>query len=207
MRGNGNGNGGGRGRPDRGDTQPDSGGQPLGGDEGAGVTLLEEAANITGTDAGESLFGTNNDDILNGAGGNDVLNGGAGDDMLSGGSGDDEIRAGSGNDVLTGGTGNDILTGGLGEDTFVFNTGDGADVITSLSTDSPTSLLNENDVIALNVDGIDTFEALLAVGTITLAPANLNVPDTITFDFGNGDSLSVNLADASLFDADNVVFL
>jgi Ca2+-binding RTX toxin-like protein len=57
-----------------------------------------------------------------------VLNGGLGDDALVG---DDTDLVGGlgGADVLTGGAGNDYLGGGGGSDTYLFNSGDGFDVI------------------------------------------------------------------------------
>uniref|UniRef100_UPI000AA834BF calcium-binding protein n=1 Tax=Pseudomonas mediterranea TaxID=183795 RepID=UPI000AA834BF len=49
--------------------------------------------------------------------------------VISGGAGNDTLTAGSGDDQLEGGTGNDTLNGGAGSDTYVFNLGDGRDVI------------------------------------------------------------------------------
>jgi Ca2+-binding RTX toxin-like protein len=69
-----------------------------------------------GTDGDDVLDGNNGqDDTLRGLGGNDVLNG------LSG------------NDVLDGGTGNDILNGGTDNDEYIFQRGDGQDVINESS--------------------------------------------------------------------------
>jgi Ca2+-binding RTX toxin-like protein len=50
-------------------------------------------------------------------------------DVLSGGAGDDQLRAYDGNDSLDGGAGQDLLEGGTGNDSYVFNLGDGRDVI------------------------------------------------------------------------------
>ncbi|WP_427501722.1 S8 family serine peptidase (plasmid) [Methylomonas sp. MED-D] len=55
--------------------------------------------------------------------GNDIINASSEAEILDG---------GGGNDTLTGSSGNDSLTGGSGADVFVFNPGDGADVITDL---------------------------------------------------------------------------
>ena len=44
--------------------------------------------------------------------------------------GDDRIRATSGDDILAGGPGRDDLNGGGGNDTYLYNKGDGADLIT-----------------------------------------------------------------------------
>jgi hypothetical protein len=45
------------------------------------------------------------------------------------GAGNDVLTGGDGNDILRGGTGGDILQGSAGDDTYVFNRGDGADVV------------------------------------------------------------------------------
>ena len=46
-----------------------------------------------------------------------------------GGGGDDVIQGGAGSDRIIGRTGDDTLAGGGGQDIFLFNAGDGADVI------------------------------------------------------------------------------
>lgn len=65
----------------------------------------------TGTSSDDTLSGFDLGETLNALGGNDTVYG------LGG------------NDTLIGGTGNDILDGGIGNDTYVFNPGDGIDVI------------------------------------------------------------------------------
>ena len=50
-------------------------------------------------------------------------------DMITGTSNAEVIKAQGGDDVLTGGTGNDLLLGGTGSDNYVFNQGDGLDLI------------------------------------------------------------------------------
>ncbi|MEQ1705535.1 MAG: calcium-binding protein [Rickettsiales bacterium] len=76
----------------------------------AGLTL--SATKTTG----ETLFGINYNDVL------------------TGNIGADTIYGNEGNDTITGGKGNDILDGGSnassGNDTYIFNVGDGQDVIT-----------------------------------------------------------------------------
>ena len=58
-----------------------------------------------------------------------TINGGSGYDSLVGGKGKDKLYGEAGNDSLWGGKGNDSLWGGEGSDTFVYNSGDGKDVI------------------------------------------------------------------------------
>lgn len=79
------------------------------------------------------------DDILPAMGGDTVpynsaedqkIYGGNGDDTIYGYGGNDLIEGGSGSDILIGGTGSDTLRGGYGNDTYIYNDGDGDDVIT-----------------------------------------------------------------------------
>ena len=65
--------------------------------------LLTSGGTITGTDGANELAGTSTTDF---------------------------IVAQGGNDVIQGGTGDDVLDGGSGNDTYVFNVGDGIDIIT-----------------------------------------------------------------------------
>ena len=91
------------------------------------------------TNKGFLVEGNVSDEVLNGAmsnqnrmfgfDGNDTLIGGQRDDVLDGGAGNDVLDAGYGNDVLAGGLGNDTLSGGEGNDVYVYNLGDGNDVI------------------------------------------------------------------------------
>jgi len=98
-------------------------------DGGAGADILHGDADD------DQLLGGDGDDTLEGGAGSDVVVGGAGRDYVFGdasfGSGSDQL---DGNDVLQGGAGDDELDGGLGNDVFLFNLGDGQDVIVDGST-------------------------------------------------------------------------
>jgi len=52
---------------------------------------------------------------------------------LSGLAGNDMLTGSIGNDILSGGTGDDILSGGFGDDVYLFDQGDGQDVIHDLN--------------------------------------------------------------------------
>jgi Ca2+-binding RTX toxin-like protein len=80
--------------------------------------------------------------VVNGLAGDDTLSGGALAGLiqltLNGGAGSDTLNGGNGNDVLNGGTENDTVDGnqgadtaplGAGTDTFVWDPGDGSDVV------------------------------------------------------------------------------
>ncbi|KNZ31410.1 MAG: hypothetical protein AD742_17785 [Methylibium sp. NZG] len=73
---------------------------------------------------------------LAGGDGNDTLSGSArggmargGNDFISGDPGDDWIYGSAGVDTIAGGTGNDLLYGYEGQDVYLFNRGDGRDLI------------------------------------------------------------------------------
>ena len=67
-------------------------------------------------------------------------------DTLVGTDEDNHINAGAGNDSITGGKGNDILVGYTGTDTFVFNKGDGKDIVIS------AEIIKFNDVDISELD-------------------------------------------------------
>ncbi|WP_272493077.1 calcium-binding protein [Atopomonas sediminilitoris] len=95
------------------------------------------------------LDGGSGNDLLEGSGqllggdGNDTLKG-EGFDTLRGGAGDDLIEAYSnawdqGSNTIEGGAGNDTLYGSFGEDTYLFNLGDGHDLLIERRADQAYS--------------------------------------------------------------------
>src|SRR4051812_9680455 len=68
-------------------------------------------------------------DFIDGGAGNDVIDGGGGNDTLLGGDGNDLLIGGAGNDTVTGGRGNDTALLGTGNDRFIWNPGDGSDIV------------------------------------------------------------------------------
>ena len=92
----------------------------------------------------DTIYGENGNDTLFGEAGNDTLYGENGNDTLDGGNGKDVLYGGNGDDVLTGGKGNDILYGERGSDTYVFNRGDGQDIISDTGGDSDSVRFNIN---------------------------------------------------------------
>ncbi len=94
--------------------------------------------NITGTDfadiihaggGSDNVYAGEGDDVVYGGDGDDTLNGEGGDNVLYGEDGNDALYGGSGNEVFYGGKGNDILSGYAGDDVYVYNIGDGFDII------------------------------------------------------------------------------
>ena len=63
---------------------------------------------------------------------NDIIASGQGRDYISTNQGNDVVYANENHDVLIGGQGNDQLYGGSGNDTYIYNKGDGKDVIRNI---------------------------------------------------------------------------
>ncbi len=93
---------------------------------------------ITGSKFSESIYGGLGYDTITTNAGNDTVYGGEGKDYISGsnyseklfgGTGNDTLMGYSGNDRLSGDKGNDSLNGGYNDDLYIFNQGDGQDII------------------------------------------------------------------------------
>ena len=99
---------------------------------------------------------------------NDYIDGGNGADSILGGKGADTLVGDNGDDTLEGGTGNDSLTGGKGADVFVYNKGDGNDIITDYAEDDTISIKSDtvNKTTTKNGDVVFT---LTSKGKITVA--------------------------------------
>jgi len=138
--------------------------------------------NINGGAGNDIAFGGRGHDTLNGGSGSDILLGGNGQDVLNGDEGNDLLLGGRGADTITGGAGNDFLLGGRGRDTFVFNTGDGRDVIGDFGTgNNRGGYISGGDRIFIDVDGISNFEELMGFAT--------QEGNHVSFDFGDGDAI------------------
>jgi hypothetical protein len=93
---------------------------------GDSFTLIE---GIIGSQFGDVIVGDGNVNTLMGLGGADGIAGGAGADTILGGDGADVLFGEADGDFITGGVGGDVIRGGLGADTFIYNVGDGGDLI------------------------------------------------------------------------------
>lgn len=83
-----------------------------------------------------------------------VIDGGAGNDDIWGGDGLDVLNGGSGDDWIEGGLGLDVLTGGTGTDHFVFNWGDGPDIITDFQQGNDKIVLRDGfEYLPFGTDG------------------------------------------------------
>ena len=104
------------------------------------------------------------------------LTGNTAANRLDGQAGDDMVRGGAGNDTLMASAGNDTLAGGDGADTYVFNMGDGHDVI--------------------EADGSDTITlgAGLTLEQVSIGQLGATAPGAIVLGLGASDSITLTQA-------------
>ena len=95
---------------------------------GAGIDYIY--ANYTDSGYNQIDGGSGNDKIYS-SGSYNKITGGNGNDYIevTYGNSSNTVIGGAGNDTLIGGKGNDSLWGGNGADTFIYNFGDGKDII------------------------------------------------------------------------------
>lgn len=94
---------------------------------------------IIGGSANERIRGITGNDEIYAGGGDDIVHGGLGNSKIYGGDGDDTIYAGqdpifyqtfaTSNNYIEGGRGDDYLFANKGYDSFMFNRGDGKDIV------------------------------------------------------------------------------
>jgi Ca2+-binding RTX toxin-like protein len=112
---------------------------------------------LTGGSGADQLFGGNDNDTLNGGDGDDTLFGGDGNDTLNGGAGDDTLFGGAGDDTVVGGKGTDTAFLGAGNDLFIWNPGEGSDVVEGQAgfdtLDFRGANINENITISAGGSG------------------------------------------------------
>lgn len=115
-----------------------------------------------------------------------IINGKSSANSLEGDKGNDIIHGGAGKDTLVGGKGNDKLWGNEGNDTFIYETGDGKDIIYGFE---------DGDLLQITGDFSAKFnksknEIAFKVGSTTNA-ITLKEFDATTFNI-NGDSYQIS---------------
>ncbi|MBI5556780.1 MAG: putative Ig domain-containing protein [Deltaproteobacteria bacterium] len=125
------------------------------------------------------------------------IRGSAGDDWLAGTAIHDRITGDEGADTLAGGKGDDVLVGGAGNDTYLFNLGDGQDIIEDVSSAGEGNRLTFGTGIAASDLALEYLDGDLLIHVGEQGDA-LRLKD---FDrFGNNGSLvadTLHFADGS----------
>jgi Ca2+-binding RTX toxin-like protein len=161
-------------------------------DGGATFTAL----NLTGVEQ-MTVTGTGGDDTINAQrlqanGFQLTLDGGAGNDTLIGGSGNDVLNGGAGNDTVTGGRGADQAFLGSGNDTFVWNPGDGSDLVEGQGGFDTLQFNGSN--AAENIDISANGSRVLMTRDVANISMDLNGMEQINF-VALGGADNINVAD------------
>ena len=157
----------------------------------------DDVGTLLASSQGDQLYGMDGDDTLEGLAGSDYLEGGNGADLLLGGDDGDVLHGGAGGDVLVGGAGNDYLLGGAGADSYVWNNGDGNDVIAGFDDSGDRIIVNDIDLAAVRFEQIaPASDYFSAVGYADMV---LHYPDELlTINIGAGpDKGSISLSQFS----------
>jgi hypothetical protein len=140
-----------------------------------GLIFAGSGDDIVTAGAGSTVFGNTGDDTITAGAGSTVF----------GDIGDDTITAGNGSTVF-GGTGNDALIGGVGNHTYVFDIGDGQDIITDNGGSYNSNVGTDKIILG---EGIAPEDVLLA----------RSGNDLILKIGGSGDQITVTNHFASVF--------
>ncbi len=105
---------------------------------------------------GVTIYGNEQNNSIYGGAGNDTFYGKTGNDYLEGNDGNDLLCGDGGKDTLDGGKGNDTLYGGSANDVFIYNSGEGNDVIADYApgdkiilnkTSVSSAVLSDSDMV------------------------------------------------------------
>ncbi|MDP7020419.1 MAG: hypothetical protein QGG36_31765, partial [Pirellulaceae bacterium] len=185
----------------------------LAGDDNLNIDLTDGSAKfadggdgddtIDFTDATPSvhIVGGGGDDTLTGSSGADFIDAGDGDDSAFGLAGVDAIYGRAGTDVITGGVGNDALFGGDDSDAFIWNPGDGSDLVEGGNVGSDV-------LVVFGSAAANTFEASAIATRLNVAPVALTditaagIEDLALIGGEGGDTF--NIRDLSATEVENV---
>jgi Ca2+-binding RTX toxin-like protein len=153
-----------------------------GGDD---TVRIDDANGAFTTSKPTRIDGQRGDDTLLGGSGDEVLVGGRGNDRVDGNGGADTAFLGSGDDtfVWDPGDGSDIVEGQAGSDTLVFNGSGGNEIMSATAFFGRVSFTRNLGNIAMDLNGIETIDVNALDGT-----------DSITVnDVGGTDLKRVNV--------------
>ena len=150
-------------------------------------------------------IGTTENLVVNANGGDDVItagnglaglirltiDGGTGNDTITGGDGNDTLIGGDGNDIINGGRGNDTALLGNGNDVFIWNPGDGSDVVEGQADFDTLQFngANVNERIDISANGSRT-KLVRDVANITMDLNGIEQINVVAL--GGADNITVN---------------
>ena len=125
------------------------------------------------------IDGGNGDDTLLGGSGNEVLVGGRGDDVIDGNGGTDTAFLGQGDDtfVWDPGDGSDVVEGGAGFDKMVFNGAGGNEIMAASANFGRVSFTRNLGNIVMDLNGVEAIDVNALGGTDSVTVNNVSGTD------------------------------
>ncbi len=173
-----------------------TGGEIVGGVYTGGFTedTITNVESVIGSNFGDRIVSLSSSSFIDGGGGGDIIDTFSGGDFIDGGFGDDLINARSGDDTIIGGAGDDSIEGGVGDDFIIFQRGHGNDTLTDFTVGGSEDVIQLDDFDS----DFDEFSEVMAVAS--------EVGANVVFDFGNGDTITVQNTTIAEFTADDFIF-
>jgi Ca2+-binding RTX toxin-like protein len=166
---------------------------------GSDLVRIDDSGGIFTDDVPTRIEGQGGRDTLRGGRGGERLLGGAGADTVDGNGGDDDADLGAGDDrfVWDPGDGNDVIEGRRGVDTLTFN-GSGVGERFDLSANGPRARFFRNvGNITMDLDGVERVGVASLGGSDTLTVGNLRATDVRTVDHDEAAALGASTPDAA----------
>jgi len=125
------------------------------------------------------IAGQNGDDTLIGGSGNEVLVGGRGDDVVDGNGGVDTALLGQGDDIFVWdpGDGSDVVEGGAGFDKMVFNGAGGNEIMAATANFGRVSFTRNLGNIVMDLNDVETIDVNALGGTDSVTVTNMSGTD------------------------------
>jgi Ca2+-binding RTX toxin-like protein len=166
---------------------------------GSDLVRIDDSGGIFTDDVPTRIEGQGGRDTLRGGRGGERLLGGAGADTVDGNGGDDDADLGAGDDrfVWDPGDGNDVIEGRRGVDTLTFN-GSGVGERFDLSANGPRARFFRNvGNITMDLDGVERVGVASLGGSDALTVGNLRATDVRTVDHDEAAALGASTPDAA----------
>jgi Ca2+-binding RTX toxin-like protein len=137
---------------------------------GNDTVRIDEVNGAFTTRLATRIDGGKGNDTLIGGSGNEILVGGRGDDFVDGNGGADTAFLGKGDDtfVWDPGDGSDVIEGGRGSDTMVFNGSAGNEIMAATAVGERVSFTRNLGNIVMDLDGIEGIDVRALGGTDTV---------------------------------------
>jgi Ca2+-binding RTX toxin-like protein len=165
-----------------------------GGDD---TVRIDDANGAFTTSKPTRIDGQRGDDTLLGGSGDEVLVGGTGNDRIDGNGGADTAFLGSGDDtfVWDPGDGSDIVEGQAGSDTLVFNGSGGNEIMSATAFFGRVSFTRNLGTIDMDLNGIEAIDVRALGGTDSVAVNNVSGTDLRRVDIDLASALGGATAD------------